>query len=191
MDVNKLFVEAQRTFLNKDYKESIDAFSQIIETGEAQEIAYLSRGVAYFQTGDHDNAIKDFSKVLELNSNSARAYYYRGITHLKKEEFKEAIADLDRSIDLRPDHSTAFFARGVAHAQLGNDDEATRNIKSALMDSETSLQGFSDNYGMFRTQFNKALSIMTGEQEPPTIKLTDEEKAKLMKWLQETEEKDK
>lgn len=189
MDINELMVEAQRSFVKKDYKKSIDAFSRVIETGEAHELACLSRGVAYFQLKDFDKAIVDFNRVVELNDQNSRAYYYLGMSYLMKREFKESVSALDTSIRLRPENKSAFFTRGIAHAELGNEDEAAKNIKSALMSSEKDIQGFADNYGMFRTQFEKAFSIMTGEKEPPSVSLTEEEKNKLMKWLQETEEK--
>lgn len=189
MDINQLLVHAQRSFLQKDFQESIDAFTKVIETGEAQEVAYLSRGVARFQLKEHDKAIEDFSRVLKLNDKNSRAYYYRGMSFLMKEEFENAVADLDRSIGLNPDNKTPFFARGIAYAELGNEDEAAKNIKTALMSSEANIQGFADSYGMFRTQFEKAFSIMTGKTEPPTVALSEEEKQKLMKWLEETEQK--
>ena len=187
MDINKLIADAQRHFLKKEYKESIEVFSRIIESGEAQEMAQLSRGAAYFQLKEFKKAIVDFKRVVELNNQNSRAYYYLGMSYLMEREFKDSIAALDKSINLKPDNKSAFFTRGIAHAEAGNEDEAAKNIKTALINSETDSQNFADNYGMFRTQFEKAFSIMTGEKEPPTIALTDEEKGKLMNWLEETE----
>ena len=91
------------------------------------------------------------------------------------------------SLFFKPENKSAFFTRGIAHAEAGNEDEAAKNIKTALMSSEADTQSFADNYGTFRTQFEKAFSLMTGEKEPPTESLTDDEKGKLMKWLEETE----
>ena len=187
MDINKLMADAQRHFVKKEYKESIDVFTKIIESGEAQEIAHLSRGAAYFQLKEFEKAIVDFKRVVELNDQNSRAYYYLGMSYLMKREFAESISALDTSIKLKPDNKSAFFTRGIAHAEAGNEDEAAKNIKTALMSSETDSQSFADNYGMFRTQFEKAFSIMTGEKEAPTVTLTEEEKDKLMNWLEETE----
>lgn len=188
MDINTTMADAQRHFLNKEYKESIECFSHIIESGVMTEIAQLSRGVAYFQLKEFDKAIVDFKRVVELNDRNSRAYYYLGMSLLMKREFQHAVDALDETIRLNPENKTAFFTRGIAHAELGNENEAVRNIKTALMSSETNLQGFADQYGMFRTQFEKAFSIMSGETEPPSITLTNEEKEKLMKWLADTEE---
>ena len=187
MDINKLLSDAQRHFLKKEYKESIEVFSKIIESGEALEMAHLSRGAACFQLKEFKKAIVDFKRVVELNDQNSRAYYYLGMSYLMERGFKESISALDASIKLKPDNKTAFFTRGIAHAEDGNEDEAAKNIKTALMSSESDNQNFADNYGMFRTQFEKAFSLMSGEKEPPTMTLTEEEKGKLMNWLAETE----
>ena len=187
MDINKLMADAQRHFLKKEYKESIEVFTRILESGEVQEMAQLSRGAAYFQLKEFKKAIVDFKRVVELNDQNSRAYYFLGMSYLMEREFEGSISALDKSIKLKPDNKSAFFTRGIAHAEAGNEDEAAKNIKTALMSSEADTQKFADNYGSFRTQFDKAFSIMTGEKEPPTISLTDEEKGKLMNWLEETE----
>ncbi len=188
MDINELLVEAQRSFLQKDYESSVEAFTKIIETGEMPEMSYLSRGVANFQLKEYDSAIKDFTKVLELNKNNSRAYYYRGMSFLIKEEFEKAISDIDITIELKPHNSNAFFARGTAYAQLGNEEEAITNIKNALVNSEAMVQGFTENLGDMREQFNKVLEMMTRKREPEAVSLTDEETSKLKKWLHETED---
>jgi tetratricopeptide (TPR) repeat protein len=187
MDINKLIPDAQRHFLKREYKESIEVFTKIIEAGEAQEMAHLSRGTAYFQLKEYEKAIVDFNRVVELNDQNSRAYYFLGMSFLMKREFADSISALDKSIKLKPDNKSAFFTRGIAHAEAGNEDEAAKNIKTALMSAESDVQNFADNYGMFRTQFEKAFSLMTGEKEPPTETLNDEEKGKLMNWLEETE----
>ena len=188
MDINKLMADAQRHFLKREYKESIEVFSRILESGEMQEMAQLSRGSAYFQLKAYKKAIVDFKRVVELNDQNSRAYYFLGMSYLMERGFDDAISALDKSIKLKPDNKSAFFTRGIAHAEAGNEDEATKNIKTALMSAEADTQNFADNYGMFRTQFEKAFSLMTGEKEPPSETLTDDEKGKLMKWLEETEE---
>lgn len=187
MDIHKLMADAQRHFLKKEYKESIEIFTKIIESGEAQEMAHLSRGTAYFQLKEFEKAIVDFKRVVELNDQNSRAYYFLGMSYLMKRGFEDSISALDKSIKLKPENKSAFFTRGIAHAEAGNDDEAAKNIKMALMSSETDSQNFADNYGTFKTQFEKAFSLMTGEKEPPTESLTDEEKGKLMNWLEETD----
>jgi tetratricopeptide (TPR) repeat protein len=185
MDAQELFRNAQKNLLDGRYQESINAFTESIDAGGRTEIAFLSRGVAYLKTEQIDKAIKDFGTVLAMNSSNVRAYFYRGIAYMAKNDFEISIKDFNRAIELKPDHGAAFFARGSAYAQTGNEYEAARNIKTAIIFSKTNMKGFTDAIGIFRTQFDKAMTIMAGMEKVPSILLTEEEISTVKKWLDE------
>ena len=65
MDAKELFREGQIFFVEGKYAESIASFSKAIEAGEKTEIAFLSRGVAYFRMEQFDKAAEDFNVVIE------------------------------------------------------------------------------------------------------------------------------
>jgi Tfp pilus assembly protein PilF len=185
MDAKEYFLEGQRFFVEDRLEESIDAFTRSIENGERSELAFLSRGVAYFKSKKLDDAIHDFKTVINMNKQNYRAYFYRGTMYMAKGDYEKAIADFDETIKLRPDYGAAFFARGTAYAQIGNEDEARKSIHTAIKCSEASMQWVADHYGMFRTQFDKALAFITGESELPTMSVTDDQMKTLEKWLKE------
>jgi tetratricopeptide (TPR) repeat protein len=93
----------------------------------------------------------------------------RGKNAESAEALTKAVEDLTKSIDLRPGNGAAYFIRGSSYAQLERDDEAAEDMKKALSYSELSAQSFTDGMGL----------------RPPTIELKEEEREKLMKWLQE------
>ena len=186
MDKNDLFQNGQRLFMEGKHEESIDCFTQSIDIGGGSEITFLSRGVAYLKTQQVDEAINDFSSVVELNNSNFRAFLYRGMANMVKENYDDAILDFDSSVKLQPDNGAAYFARGTSYANLGNMEEAERNIRTALTCSESTMQGFADNHGMFRTQFERARAIMTGEGDAPQMYLTDIELGLVKKWLDDT-----
>jgi tetratricopeptide (TPR) repeat protein len=181
----ELFENAQRLFIDGKLSESIDAFTKAIDAGEKTEIAFLSRGVAFLRNHESDKAIHDFSEVVRMNDSNVRAHYYRGIAFLTMDDYGHAISELDRTIELNPQHRAAFFARGTAYAQMENDGEAIRNIKSALMTSETSVMELGETIGLLRTQFDKTMSIMSGEKSPAEISLTEDEANKVRAWLEQ------
>lgn len=185
MKAKELFRKAQGLFVEGKHKESIESFTKVIEGGEKTEIAYLSRGVAHLQIKEYDNAVLDFSRAIDLNKKNHRAYYYRGIAHMMKKEFENAIPDFDNSIGLNSEYAAAFFARATAYAEIGKDDEAAKNFKTALINSEAAVQGFADTFGILRTQFDKTLALMTGERKPPSVELSEKETGTLKKWLEE------
>ncbi|MBI5409977.1 MAG: tetratricopeptide repeat protein [Nitrospirae bacterium] len=182
--MKKLLHQAQRLFREGKKQESIMAFTMAIEAGEATEIAFLSRGVAYLQTGQINKAIDDFRTVIGMNDDNIRAHFYRGIAYMSKDDYKSAVRDFDKTIELKPDHGAAFFAKGSAYAQMGREEEASRNIKIALISSKT-RKGISDGFGAVGTHFNKALSMMTGRERDFAAKLTKKEIAGLKKWLED------
>ncbi|MEW6599927.1 MAG: tetratricopeptide repeat protein [Nitrospirota bacterium] len=187
MDAQKKFLDGQRLFFAGKHKESILAFTESIEEGGEKEITLLSRGVAYLKTEQVDRAIKDFGTVLSLNGGNFRAYFYRGIAYMANFHYDESIRDFDKTIELRPYYGAAFFARGAAYAQLGNEYEAAKNIRTAIIFSENNIQGFMDTFRLFRPQFDKAMAIMTNKGKTPSISLTEEEIEIVKNWLDKTE----
>jgi tetratricopeptide (TPR) repeat protein len=165
MDAKELFREGQGFFVDGKYGESITSFSKAIDAGEKTEIAFLSRGVAYFRMEQFDKAAEDFNVVIDMNSGNFRAHFYRGVTYMAKKDYELAIKDFDDTIKIKSDYGAAFFARGTAYAQTGNEYEAQRSIQTAISCSEASMQWIADHYGMFRTQFDQAMALMPGESD--------------------------
>ena len=185
MNQKELFENAQRLFIEGRLSESISRFSEAMEAGEKTEIAYLSRGVAYLKSKDNEKAINDFSSAVEMNNSNTRAHFYRGIAYMTNDKFREAISDFDMTISLQPKNGSAFFARGTAYAQIGDDVEATKNIRTAITFSESETQEFADTIGMCRTQLDKVMMIMDDDGKTPSLKLTSDEALKVRRWLDE------
>ncbi len=181
----ELFEAARKLFVEGRHQESIDVFSEFLTMRGNTSVVLLSRGVAYLKTGQIDKAIEDFGSVIGMDSQHARAYFYRGTARMSRDEFEKAIIDFDKTIEIKPDYGAAYFARGSAYAQTGNAYEAARNIKTAITFSEGNSQGFSDTFGMVRTQFNKAMALMEGKEESRGMLLTEEEIRLVKKWLEE------
>jgi tetratricopeptide (TPR) repeat protein len=180
----EIFEDAQRLLVDGKFTESIEAFTRAINSGEKKEISFLSRGVAYLRNHEMDKAIGDFSEAVHMDDHSIRAHFYRGIAYLTKEDYKSAIADFDRTIKLKPDHGAAFFARGATYAQLGNDELATANVKTAVTFSDANVFGLQETLGLWRTEFDKAISIASGEKNMPEMTLTHDEYHRVMSWLE-------
>ncbi len=180
----QIFEEAQSLFMDGKLDESIKAFTEAINSGEKSEVSYLSRGVAYLRNNDKENAISDFTEVEKMNDQNVRAHFYNGIAYLTKKSLKEAISEFDRTIELNPEHGAAFFARGSAYAELGNEELATKNIKTAISFSETNVAELQETIGLWRTEFDKALSIAINGREAPEMTLTHDEYHKVTSWLE-------
>jgi Flp pilus assembly protein TadD len=177
--------DARRLMTQGKFKESIEAFTDVIKGGESSDVVFLSRGVAYLRDHQTGRAIDDFSEVVKRDDRNVRAHFYKGIAYMTKEDYKNAISEFDKTIELDGNHAAAFFARGTSYAQIGDDEQATKNIKTAITFSEASVYGLQETLGLWRTQFDRALSQATGEKNAPELKLTHDEYHKIMNWLEE------
>jgi tetratricopeptide (TPR) repeat protein len=186
-----IFEDAQRLMVDGKLPESIEAFNRAFNAGDKSEILFLSRGVAYLRNKEIDKAIADFGEAVHLNDKNVRAHFYRGIAYMTQENYNDAIKEFDRTIELKPDHGAAFFARGTAYAQLGDDELASKNIKTAITFSESNVFGLQETIGLWRTQFDKALSIASSEKDMPEMTLTHDEYHKVLSWLEKGYEEEK
>jgi tetratricopeptide (TPR) repeat protein len=144
----------------------------------------LSRGAAYLKMGKMDEAIRDFTRTIASDRKNARAWYYRGTAYLSKEDLGHAAVDFDKTIALNPDYGAAYFGRGTIYSLMGEDEQASRYIKTAIIKSETEIQGFADVFGISRTQFEKAMAHLSGERtHDPTLMLTEEEIETVKEWM--------
>ena len=64
------------------------------------ELAYLSRGMTYYDKGDLNKAIADYDKAIELNPNLELAYLARGITYVDINEISKAVKDFKKCLKL-------------------------------------------------------------------------------------------
>jgi tetratricopeptide (TPR) repeat protein len=110
------------------------------ENAEALNDVLLTRGRAYFSTGQYDRAIADFSSGIErLAAEVSVEYFYRlrGYVLLVKGEDDLAIQDFDRSLrspginPAGPNFALALYGRGLARHHQGNEALAVADIAAA------------------------------------------------------------
>lgn len=115
---------------------SLRACSAVIEAGtydvRTLAIAYLNRGLEYFDKGYYDQAISDFSASIDLDPRNADVYNNRGNGYQAKRDFDRAISDFDTAISLNPRHALAYNNRGIARANKGEFDLAIASYDGAI-----------------------------------------------------------
>jgi tetratricopeptide (TPR) repeat protein len=66
----------------KRWPQAIDAFTTIIDNFPEDAKTFLSRGLAYQQSGNLQEALNDVNKAVQLNPGEYASYYFRsGIRH--------------------------------------------------------------------------------------------------------------
>lgn len=115
---------------------SIRACTSLIEAGTnsalVMAIAYLNRGLEYFDIGYYDQAISDYSASIALNPKNANVYNNRGNAYHAKRDYDRAIADFDQAIAISPGLALAYNNRAVAYAGKGDLDQAIEDYSQAI-----------------------------------------------------------
>ena len=161
----ELFVEGSYAFSKGDYEKSASSFTEALQHDPANELVYLSRGVAYAKMGNTEQAKADFDKAVELNPANARAYHFRGLAKMKLGEHEEAVKDFDKAIELDHNCGVAYYSRGTAHSELNNERQAGSDMAMAARLGEANLQAFADDHNIWRTEFDKVEAEIMGERE--------------------------
>ncbi|WP_162918258.1 tetratricopeptide repeat protein [Taklimakanibacter deserti] len=115
---------------------SLRACSAVIEAGTHDAgtlaIAYLNRGLEYFDKGHYDQAINDYSASIDLAPMNADVYNNRGNAYQAKRDYGRAISDFDMALHLNPRHALAYNNRGIAYANRGEFDRAILSYDGAI-----------------------------------------------------------
>ncbi len=145
------FKEGIQSFVNKNFQDAADRFSEVIEQEPGFALAYLSLGSAYNRQGKLDEAMEDFNKTLELRPDYPRAYHLRGLLHEKKGENNKALEDFNRAIELDPDYGAAYYSRASLHSKMGNEKEAQEDISMVTMFTEQNIGAFANENNIWRS----------------------------------------
>jgi protein O-mannosyl-transferase len=112
--------------------QAIESFNRAIEIDAYYAEAYYRRGILYNNLGKYRQAIDDFDKAMETNYfDKAGALCNRGAAYGSLGDRVKAIADYDRAIQIDPGYAEAYYSRAEAHAFLGNQGQATEDLKTA------------------------------------------------------------
>jgi tetratricopeptide (TPR) repeat protein len=105
-------------------RESIAAFTKVIQLNSQYSDAYFMRAQVYAQIGEFQNALADYNQAIILNPSSVASYNNRGI--LKKEKLNDpqgALADYNQAIAIDPNLVEAYLNRGILKYQKLNDPQ--------------------------------------------------------------------
>jgi tetratricopeptide (TPR) repeat protein len=127
--------------VNGRYEEAIVQYDAILETGEADMLAHLSRGRANQEIGALDAAAADFSAVVELLSDSEMAnidpnleaaYYGLGAIALEQGRPADAVEQLEKALAIKRSDADALNLIGRAYVATGRPDDAIVALRRAI-----------------------------------------------------------
>lgn len=95
-------------------------------------LAYLNRGVIYYEKGEFEKSIEDYSKVIEIDPRHAKAYSNRGSAHEGLGNFELAIKNFTKAIELSPELPGLYSNRGNALMRLKRYEGAIKDYNRAI-----------------------------------------------------------
>ncbi len=120
----------------KDYEGAIADYNQTLRKTHQRPEALLAdvyndRGLAQLMLENVPSAIADFSRAITLDASNHRAFYNRACACHKKRDYIGAIQDFSIALQLDPGHAEAYLNRGLIHHELGLQQAALSDLKTA------------------------------------------------------------
>ncbi|MDN5204167.1 tetratricopeptide repeat protein [Fulvivirgaceae bacterium BMA10] len=112
--------------------ESIDFYSDIIDSDPSFHQAYVQRGLAKFNLNDMQGALSDFNKALSLEPDNIVALFNRGLTREKLNELETAKQDFTSVLSLDPNHERALLSRANISVKFKAYQEAIHDYDQAI-----------------------------------------------------------
>lgn len=164
----KKFWQAQKAFRDKDYKNSYELFSKLIEENPKSTFALLGRAMTLTRLGEVEKSLKDLDIAIALDSKNSSFYLHRGKVFLALKREREALEDFNVAIRLSPTDPVPFYHRALVYASLFLRDQAIIDLDKTIELDPTFFEAFRVRGSIFSflgenrkaiKDFNKALTI--------------------------------
>lgn len=127
----KEFDSGLTCFNNKEYKASIQHYSEAIKLDPEHAGSWNNRGAAYIKVDDIDMAIKDFRETIELDPKHESGWSNLGFCYLKKGDTDSAINHINKAIELNPKYVDGLFNRAIYSLYVKDWSTARTDLASA------------------------------------------------------------
>jgi tetratricopeptide (TPR) repeat protein len=97
-----------------NYEAAIKSFDEAIGMNQENTMAFLKRGISFYETGKYDLAIKDFNAVLKKDSDNTDAHLFKGASLAKQGRDPLAVRSFSRAIKCEPALADAYNGRKVS-----------------------------------------------------------------------------
>ena len=133
--VSQYLKSAMESYTSKNYQQTIEDCTKIIELKPDNYEAYYWRGLSYESLQEYQKAKLDFTKTIELNPEYKVAYDMRALInyyHLK--DYQAAIDDYTKIIELSSENDNLYLCyqnRGECYKKLKDKAKAKADLQKA------------------------------------------------------------
>lgn len=174
-EIETLSIQASRSFGEKDFKKSIDAFSAIINKDKKVLPKNIQRLIrlkltSFNQLSEEIKRLKkELQETKEIQKEYAHEYYLMGNECITKaKDANAALRNFDKALTLNPTYTDAWIRKGVTLFDIGEEQEALKCLNKAVDLSPNSFKAHYNRGKCFLelhypeealSDFQKAISI--------------------------------
>ena len=99
-DINIMIHEALTLYENKEYKEAVKLFEQVLEKDPSQMATRLYSGISFFEIKEYQKASNSFNQIIEHKDNLyvEQAEWYLGFCLIMRNEKEKAIRQFEKIV---------------------------------------------------------------------------------------------
>jgi tetratricopeptide (TPR) repeat protein len=117
---------------NKDWKDSLTMFTDLIEKNPEHGHPYLARGITKFQFGDNKGALEDYNLCIKYDSTDSKAYSNRASVRGIFQDYQGALDDCNKALQIEPGYINALNNRAAAKLYLNDLNGAYEDYSAAI-----------------------------------------------------------
>ena len=123
----KLFMQGLQLSHERNFRDAIDIFDQVIELNADHPRVYEARGEAYYKLKDYERAINDYLIAVEQNPNDAEIWNSAGVASAKLGMYRAAAAYFDEAVKINPSYTMAQqnYDNAIKHLEEGDQNIAS------------------------------------------------------------------
>jgi tetratricopeptide (TPR) repeat protein len=130
---------------------AVSHYTSIIEKSPTA-VAYLHRGIAYFQLDDMPKAQSDLEEAIRLGTKDGSAYINLGNVLQRRGLNQEALQNYSKGIELSPDTALPYIERSSVLMEMQQYSEAAADLEKAITLEPASPEAYNNRGVLFRLQ---------------------------------------
>ena len=137
-NARKAYEKAQKDISKENFKDAEKELGKAVQEYPKFAAAWSLLGMIHQSSKQLDQAMKDYSQAIAADPQYAKPYFGLAVIAANEQNWKETVRLTDQVNRLAPlAYPEAYFFSGVSSFNLGNMDDAERNIRKFLsLDNE-------------------------------------------------------
>src|SRR5437868_14348075 len=132
-NARKAYEKAQKDISKENFKDAEKELGKAVQEYPKFAAAWSLLGMIHQSSKQLDQAMKDYSQAIAADPQYAKPYFGLAVIAANQQNWKETIRQTEQVNRLAPlAYPEAYFFSGVASYNLGNMDDAERNVRKFL-----------------------------------------------------------